>query len=491
MTLQNNRYFQIVREHIDHMLEFGRGEDCPLFGGVIDPTNQQVIVALSPPPPGIRMTDFNWCGNNFMHDIPLLEVMIALTKLTGDQKYDAAADEMFAFYGKHGAHPETGLFGWGEHGQWSFADRKILPCTFTNGLAMHLSEGYMVHDHLRCAPGWFWDRMWKHHPETVVRFAKGLNGHIVDEKTFEHNRHAALTANWWRDPKKPDFDKGKDFARHAGFHIIDCLFAYRRSGDSSLLDWSRGIMNWHLSQRLSNGIIRGCVRTPGYDQEGQHDSFALSIADAADILGRDTAEGREFASHADELFDARRKQYAGTAPEVSGFPSDERLWIQGYFRKSTLPLPPGGNLLALIHQRTGIDWYAEKLKACGQFVNDHLPEPPSTPTLARAFHQHLEMLLLAHLQTNDAPLLDGAQRVADWAIKHLRHEGMICGAAGYAMFGTLANFEWHCDPWINDPPVPGYYYSVTGTPLLIRSMLHLALIESGEDDILGPDLHRR
>lgn len=491
MTIENNRWFCVVREHMDHMLDFGHVDDCPLFGGVIDPTFKRVIVALSPPPPGVRMTDFNWCGNNFMHDIPLLEVMIALTKLTGDRRYDNAVDEMCAFFGKHGAHPDTGLFGWGEHGQWSFPDREILPCTFTDGLASFREHGYMVHDHLRCAPAWFWDRMWKHHPEAVVRFAHGLNGHIVDEKTYEHNRHAALTAKWWRDPKNPDFDAGKDFARHAGFHLIDCLYAYKRSGDRALLDWSRGILGWHLKNRLPNGIIRGCVRTVGYEKEGQHDSLALCVADAADFLGRDTPEGREFGAHADELFDARRKQYAGTSPQVPDAADDPRLWLWGYFRKSELIQGWVGNVLASIHHRTGIPWYGDQVIALGRFLRDHLPEPPQAPVHAATFQQFIEMLILAHQLTGDADLLAAAQRVAEQAIEHLHHEGMICGAAGYALYGKGVNYEWHCDPWIGSPPVRGYYYSVSGTPLLVRALLQLALVEENEDDILGIDLHRR
>src|SRR5262249_37166452 len=163
------------------------------------------------------------------------------------------------------------------HAQWSFADRGILPCGFTDGMHTFRTMGSIVHDHLRFAPLWFWERMWAAGSDAVVKFAKGLNGHIVDVKTFEHNRHAALAGPWWRDPHNPTFDKGADFARHSGFFIFDCAFAYKRSGDRSLLDWARGKLQWHLNSRHPNGLIRGCVRTPEYETVGQHDSLALSV----------------------------------------------------------------------------------------------------------------------------------------------------------------------------------------------------------------------
>ena len=239
MSLIDNHWFKLAKTHLDSMLEFGRGKDSPLFGGVIDIGRRKVQTALTPPPPGIRISDFNWCGNNLMHDVPLLEVMSLLGKLTGDAKYEQALGEMFTFYGQRCPLPETGLFPWGEHAQWSFADQGIVPCSFTNGLANFRRDGSIIHDHLRFAPGWFWQRMWNENPSAVVNFAKGLNGHIVDNKTFEHNRHAVICGAWWRDPNNPTFDKGADFARHSGFYIFDCLFAYKHSGDESLFEWAR------------------------------------------------------------------------------------------------------------------------------------------------------------------------------------------------------------------------------------------------------------
>ena len=38
---------------------------------------------------------------------------------------------------------------------------------------------------------------------------------------------------------------------------------------------------------------------------------------------------------------------------------------------------------------------------------------------------------------------------------------------------------------------PGFYYSCTGTPSLVRGLVRLALVLEGEQDILGTDAHFR
>ncbi|MDP6359839.1 MAG: hypothetical protein QF473_32290, partial [Planctomycetota bacterium] len=74
MPLQSNPYFQTVKEHADNMLEHGRPlsfeNPCPLFSGTVDVARKEINTSTIMPPPGIRLSDFNWCGNNLMHDGP-------------------------------------------------------------------------------------------------------------------------------------------------------------------------------------------------------------------------------------------------------------------------------------------------------------------------------------------------------------------------------------------------------------------------------------
>jgi hypothetical protein len=352
----------------------------------------------------------------------------------------------------------------------------------------------LVHDHLRFAPGWFWEKMWKASPDVVVRFAKGLDGHVVDARTFEHNRHAVLQGPWWRDPNNPTFDKGADFARHSGFFIFDTLFAYKRSGDANLLKWARRKVQWHLANRHPNGLVRGEVRTANYETVGQHDSLALSLADAADVLGRETAEGKEFAGYAEELFDARRSTRQGQPTKTPERGDDPRLWLNGYTRKNKLPERDldQGNILRLFYDRTKIPWYADQLQAMGRWCANQLADPPANvPLMPRGFHQHIETLLLAHQQSGDRAMLTRAEQLANIAGRKLWAGVMLKGISNMTWYGSGTNYEFFVDEWATDPSSEGLYHSVTGTPLLVRTMLQLALIQEGQKDILGPDPHRR
>ena len=121
MTLKHHPTFQLVERFVNRILDVGRGEvdgePCPLFAGVVDVDTGRVLTAMTAAPPAIRVADFNWCGNNMMHDILLLEVLDALTPLTGDARYAQATDDALRYYANHCPHPETGLFPWGEHAQ--------------------------------------------------------------------------------------------------------------------------------------------------------------------------------------------------------------------------------------------------------------------------------------------------------------------------------------------------------------------------------------
>ncbi len=490
-ALSSNPYFQAVVAHARSMITFGRGsvdgEPCPLFGGVIDTKSKRVRTALSVPPPGIRLEDFNWCGNNLMHDVPLLETLYALTPLTDDPSFARAADDAIGYFAAHCPDAESGLFPWGEHLQWSFSDRRILPCGFSDGLASFLQKNYLTHDHLAFAPAFFWDRLYQASPQVVTRFAKGLDRHIVNPETFEHNRHAAVGASW---RSGPETGTGKDFARHSGFYMFDCLFAYARSGDRDLLDWARRKLRWHLNRRLPSGIVGGCVRSADEGNEGQHDSLATSVHLAAALLPPGT-EQTEFADYAHELLDARRRQQRPAPLPATGDAIDDQVWIEGYFRKAPIPLRPA-NLDHLVFSISGIQAYADSLVSMANWLTRGLSAPPAhLPVLARRFCQLLDTALTGYLISADPALLAGAHRIADWAIRDLFRDGLFMGCSNLKLYSPgRTNCEYHVDPWAT-PTTPGYYYSVSGTPSLVRNLLRLALVQSGRPDTLGIDLHRR
>ena len=66
----------------------------------------------------------------------------------------------------------------------------------------------------------------------------------------------------------------------------------------------------------------------------------------------------------------------------------------------------------------------------------------------------------------------------------------LMGASNMNIYRAKVSSEYHVDEWA-DPPSPGFYFSVSGTPQLTRTLLRLALLMEGEDDFLGVDKHSR
>ncbi len=474
------------------MLQHGRGivdgQPCPLFAGVVDPVKKRPVTCMTPLPPGVRIGDFNWCGNNLLHELPFLQSLTALTAITGDARYEQAFDDACAFYLTHCPHPGTGLFPWGEHAQWSFSDKDVLPCSFNDGLKHFLKDGYVIHEHHHFADAWFWEKMYAQNPQAIRKFAHGLNHHITNPKTFEHNRHAPLTGKGWNDLENPDtVNPGKDFARHAGFYIFDCLFVYAKTGDKTLLDWARRKTHYHLERRLENGIIRGCERSKEYNSQGQHDAFALCLSDASGLLG-DTPVAREFAGYAQELFEARRT--VGPSTKAPTGEVDGQVWMDGYFRKPPVSLPIG-NVLHDIYARTDIASYAEVLVQSGDWLVNHLPKPPEgVPVLARRFRFMIDLALSAYAVSANPAHLAAAEKIGRWALDDMLRSGLLLGVSNLKLMWFTANGEYHMDPWCK-PNTPGFYYSCTGTPSLARTLLRLGLVLEGKPHILGIDSFHR
>lgn len=477
MGLAENPFFQCVRAHADFMLEHGRDSlgdpPAPLFAAVIDVHLLKQVPWQVDHPPGVRPGDVSWSGNNLMHDIPFLEALRALTRLTGESRYEDAADEELEFYGHNCPHPATGLFPWGEHAEWRFTTKS--PAANSTVL---WDPDLIIHDHLHFAPEWFWGRLWEESPEAVIAFARGLDGHIVNRETFEHCRHAPIQRH--RNLTEPKASAGTDFARHAGFYIFDCLYAYKHSRDEGLLEWARRKLAWHTDRRHPNGIIPGCARTEQEAGEGQHDKLALCVLDAGTMVGEDTVAGREFADVGRELLAARAALDQRSSP-VPEQPAEICAWGWAY-SASTPSCYHTGLLHKQLYDRTGIQWYADSVVEQARLCAKAAPPPERFPTIAWDFWGNMALPLAAYVLSGDETLLKRAATVGQWALQKLVRKDVIMGASNmqHVLGGYYAGSER-----------PGFYYSCTGTPSLVRGLLRLALLQEGQEDVLGTDTHFR
>jgi len=477
------------------MLEYGTDPSeespCPLFASIVDSHEHRATTHLIPPPPGIRSNDFPWAGSSLEHEVPFLEVLYALTGLTGDSRYAEAADAALSYYTENAPHPATGLLPWGVHAQWSFYSRRALPNGIVRDPHFFLAHDYITHEQGTFVPRWFWQAMWDRHPGTVLAHVRGLDRHIINKDTFEHNRHAPLTAASWHGEHYAG--PGKDFARTAGFLIFDAIFAYAKSRDSTFLDWARRLLAYHLSRRRADGVIKGCIRTPAEAREAHHHSLSLCVHDAAQLLGPETVEGREYMAAAQDLLDAGLKQlpeavYLG---DDLGLRDDElgSAWKWGYGRQIYKPLM--ATVWSQLYARTGAQIYADLVADCARWQMRAPAPPGSAPVLPYAFWANLVSPVEAFVLTGETEFLDRASSLAHQAVDRLAHDGLLTGAANLDYFGNMSVLYSVCDCVGATQPGKRYYLNSTGTPHFLRSLLRLALIEEGEEDVLGMDVHLR
>jgi len=209
-------HLQLVRAYADAMIEHGRDTygnvHSPLFAAALDRKTLKVPRGTAlPRVAGVRAHDRALFGANPMHDLNLYQVLYALTKITGQERYAAEADKALEWFFEHCQSPATGLMAWGEHLHWDFHTD---------------APGGTIHEFYR--PWVLWDRCFELAPQASVRFAEGLWQHqIADQKQGLFSRHARYESH--------GPGRGAEYPRHGGFCIAAWTAAYQRTKNPEFL----------------------------------------------------------------------------------------------------------------------------------------------------------------------------------------------------------------------------------------------------------------
>lgn len=217
--------FAAVRRYADTMIERGRDVYGPqksmLFLSALDRRTLEPLTTCPAPPAGVRDIDRvgqengPLVGANPFHDENLLRLLYALTDMTGDEKYAAAADAELKWFFTNAAWPQTGLLAWGEHMSWQVVlDKPASRCR--------------VPRHELGRPWLFWGRCFRLAPEGCARFASALWEHqVFDQETGEFDRHAS--------PHEHKPGRDYDLPRHAGMYILTWAKAFQYTQDDRFL----------------------------------------------------------------------------------------------------------------------------------------------------------------------------------------------------------------------------------------------------------------
>lgn len=254
-----------------------------LFPSILDRETGRMLDELPAPIAGQRPGDRCHLGNNLMHDEAALKTMYALSKIDRPD-YADAGDRYLSYFAKHCTDTVTGLFPWGEHAFRHLTEHR------TGSSREHAnpeSAGRAIHDHLRQAPIWLWDKLAEYNPECVIRFAEGLDYHWTEGDGWEYIRHAPIE-------EKSHPNRGGrscDFPRHGGFYILDWAYAYRLSSQPDFLQQVQRMLDYWWALRDERNLLLIESRSPKEDTHfyntnapGQTLSLAASLLESIPLL---------------------------------------------------------------------------------------------------------------------------------------------------------------------------------------------------------------
>jgi len=405
-----------------------------LIPSLLDRRTGAMLTQLPAPIPGQRNGDRAHLGSNLMHDESTLKTLYGMAIARNRPDYAAAADAYLRRFATHCTATATGLFPWGEHSYWHLVEDRV-----GNSYVDAGSNHPAIHDHLRQAPLWLWDKLWAFNPACVERFAEGLDFHWKEGKREEYIRHARIEERThpgqWR--------RSCDFPRHGGFYILDWAYAWTRTGRADFMNQIRDMLDYWWNKRDDRGLLMLESRSPEDDERfrntkapGQTLSLAASFLDSAEMLAVGAPEVAEVMReragvYIDAFFaaphDLENNKFVihcrwGEQPLTEWMPiwgSRYGLWPAAYI---------GLTALSAYRQTDDsrlLDWAAAAGKA-------YLTEPFPGDTAVPAMDAGLGLALVADLYdiTGDVAWRDGALTISKTLADVYLDERLPRGAAG-------------------------------------------------------------
>ncbi|WP_135549282.1 hypothetical protein [Paenibacillus cymbidii] len=274
---------QTIGKAIDRLIRSAQPYNG-LIPSLLDCRTGEMLRELPAPIPGQRDSDRAPTGSNLMHDIPLLGTMYALAASEAKPEYAEAADRYLRYFATRCTNTATGLFPWGEHAYWHLTEHRV-----GSSIARYEPEGRAIHDHLRQAPLWIWEKLQHFHAPCVQQFADGLEYHWKGTSPREYYRHAEINSKKYA----PEDVRSCDFPRHSGFYIYDLAFAYNQSRRPELLLQLEKFADYWWEKRDERGLLliesrspQDAVRFYQIYSPTQTISLAISLLESADLLHR-------------------------------------------------------------------------------------------------------------------------------------------------------------------------------------------------------------
>lgn len=399
-------YLGYARSFMGTMLKKGKdiyGDTrSPMFVSILLIDGQKHPGVELPAIEGQRQHDRAHFGGNLQHDLPLLTAMQHMSAITGDRKYEDAADAYLRHFLNHCADTPTGLWPWGEHAHCDFR---------TN------TPGHATHEYLGAPSLDLWERAWAIRPAAVTAHADGLINHVVNLDTFEYNRHANILEPL--PEPRPEGMGFLDFPRHGGFFLQTWAFAWSKTGDEKYLDRIERLLDHQEETRLDSGLLPSTSQRSGRPVKASLASTfscALSMLESVPLLGN-TETARRVERMAESYLEAVAQQ--------SNIASAEPSFTAAYGSGAL-----AGSAMKYVHayRLTGDERFPPMARAVAEKYAelDELPRVQNTP--AQVFGSIINLMLDMHTMDEDPRWVEAAERYAQTAIERLYVDGLFRGA---------------------------------------------------------------
>jgi hypothetical protein len=260
-----------------------------LMPSLLDRQTGKMLDELPQAIPGQRLTDRAHLGCNLIHDEAFLQTCYALSRHLGEPRFAAGADRYLHYFATHCAGSASGLFPWGEHSFWHLREHRI-------GDSYQLGKPQRpllaIHDHLRQAPLWLWQKLHHYQPAAVAAFSEGQQYHWSEpnaEGHCEYMRHAPITQTY----HYKTGPRACDFPRHSGFYLFNYAFAASQEARPVWLAQMRRYLDYWWQRRDATGLLLLESRSPANDPKffnvlapGQTLSLGTSLIEGAALLER-------------------------------------------------------------------------------------------------------------------------------------------------------------------------------------------------------------
>lgn len=428
-------YLQLIRPHYDRLIRVGVDQFGPAKTGLwLASVDLRQGGLPANPDPAVKRT-YRLIhaprGSTLYWEQPAVIAAYAVSRLTGDPRYRAAADRYLKDFLDRCVSPSNGLFLWGNHLYYDVVTDQIVA----------FSGGPYEARPLPCA----WDMFWAISPEQTERCIRAMGvQHVLDAATGLFDRHASVKAT---QPPTGPTTEAHPFLEAGGVLVESLCWLSAQTGhqDPWLKERALLVARFSYGQRhAATGLLRN---QPG-KKRWDYYATTTEVGLWANCLLRATAYTKEnefrvmareaVAAYLRHGWDAQAGRYYGQLNCADGRPRKpdrtagsgaDTVYQPGAYAELWEPLFPTHNYpmslaeaALTLYQQTGDELFLQSVRRWAGMIARSTPANDGQGAYADQYGRCIHFLLRAARALDDASLFQQARQLAAEAVRQLHVE---------------------------------------------------------------------